>query len=211
MRIYIYILIYIYIYIYIYISLSIYIYIYDIYIYIYIYTYIYIYVYIYIYIHTHTYIHTYIHNIGCAISQESASAATSGVRTAARWQMSTTSERPASAVDSHDFDSIRIISNRGSQIPEPLLIFTSKYTLKVQISQGLGSFFQIELLKTGRTSQQNKAVSCIVVRVKSCMGRSRTENLDFTGFESVRLLISSGGILRSIGGVPRSIGNFPEV
>ena len=37
----------------------------------------------------------------------------------------------------------------GSRIPEPLLSFTSRYPLRVQISQGLGPFFQIELLKTG--------------------------------------------------------------
>ena len=39
--------------------------------------------------------------------------------------------------------SIRNISNRGSRIPEPLLMFTSKCPLKVQISQVLGPFFQI--------------------------------------------------------------------
>ena len=33
----------------------------------------------------------------------------------------------------------------ASQIPEPLLIFTSRRPLKVQISQGQGPFFQIEL------------------------------------------------------------------
>ena len=37
--------------------------------------------------------------------------------------------------------SIRRNSNRESQIPEPLLIFTSRCPLKVQISQGLGLFF----------------------------------------------------------------------
>ena len=45
--------------------------------------------------------------------------------------------------------SIRIVSSSGSQIPEPLLIFTSKCALKAQISQGLGPSFQIELSKTG--------------------------------------------------------------
>ena len=42
------------------------------------------------------------------------------------------------------------MSNRGSQIPEPLLVFTSKCPWKLQISQGLGPLFHIELLKTGR-------------------------------------------------------------
>ena len=44
--------------------------------------------------------------------------------------------------------SIRWISNWGSRIPETLLVFTSKCPLKVQISQGLGPFSQIELLRT---------------------------------------------------------------
>ena len=34
-------------------------------------------------------------------------------------------------------------------------MFTSTCPLKVQISQGLGPFFQIELLKTGRRKQEN--------------------------------------------------------
>ena len=41
--------------------------------------------------------------------------------------------------------SIRKFSNRGSRIPEPLLVFTSKCPLKIQVSQGLGPFFQIEV------------------------------------------------------------------
>ena len=41
--------------------------------------------------------------------------------------------------------SIRKISNCGSQIPEPSLMFNSTCPLKVQISQGLGPFFLIEL------------------------------------------------------------------
>ena len=44
--------------------------------------------------------------------------------------------------------SIRTISSWGYQIPEPLLVFASQCPLKVQISQGLGPFFQIYLLKT---------------------------------------------------------------
>ena len=39
--------------------------------------------------------------------------------------------------------SIRIISNRGSQIPDPLLIPTSRCPLKVQISQRLASFSKL--------------------------------------------------------------------
>ena len=45
---------------------------------------------------------------------------------------------------------IRIISDAGSRIPEPLLCVTSMCPLRVQISQGLGTFFQIELLKASR-------------------------------------------------------------
>ena len=51
-------------------------------------------------------------------------------------------------VGSHNFNSHDLrfrVSN-----PKPLLMFTSKCLFKVQISQGLGPFFQIELLKTGR-------------------------------------------------------------
>ena len=48
---------------------------------------------------------------------------------------------------------IHIISNRGSQIPELLLSFTSICHLSAQISVGLGPFFPIELLKTGRKEQ----------------------------------------------------------
>ena len=47
---------------------------------------------------------------------------------------------------------IRKVSKWGSQIPEPVLIFTSEHPLKAQISQGLGPSLQIELLKTGRVS-----------------------------------------------------------
>ena len=46
--------------------------------------------------------------------------------------------------------STREISNRGSNIQEPLLAFASKCPLKVQISQEPGPFVQIELLKTDR-------------------------------------------------------------
>ena len=38
--------------------------------------------------------------------------------------------------------SIHKLSNRGSRIPEPLLSFTLECLLRVQISQGLGPFFQ---------------------------------------------------------------------
>ena len=47
--------------------------------------------------------------------------------------------------------STRTFSNGGSQIPEPLLMLTSTCPVKVQISQGLGPFLQIEPSKTGRT------------------------------------------------------------
>ena len=44
------------------------------------------------------------------------------------------------------------ISNWGSRIPGSLLILTWQSPLRVQTSQGLCPFFQIELLKTGRRS-----------------------------------------------------------
>ena len=44
-------------------------------------------------------------------------------------------------------------SNRGPRIPEAMRVFTSKCPLKVQISQELGIFVQIELLKTGRAAE----------------------------------------------------------
>ena len=49
---------------------------------------------------------------------------------------------------------IYTISNCGSQISEPLFVFTSKCPLKVQISRGLGPFSQIELFKTGCTKRR---------------------------------------------------------
>ena len=45
--------------------------------------------------------------------------------------------------------SIHTTSSWGSQIPKPLIMSNSKHPLKVWISQGLGPFFQIVLLKTG--------------------------------------------------------------
>ena len=56
--------------------------------------------------------------------------------------------------------SIRETSIRGSRIPEPLFIFALKCPLQVQISQGRGwvHFFQIELLKTGRTRDAFEAM-----------------------------------------------------
>ena len=42
--------------------------------------------------------------------------------------------------------STRKVSNRGSWIPEPLLLLPSECRLKAQISQGLGPLFQIQLL-----------------------------------------------------------------
>ena len=52
--------------------------------------------------------------------------------------------RRAGALRSALISSIHKFSNRGSRIPEPLPIFTSTCTLKVEIPQGLGTFFQIE-------------------------------------------------------------------
>ena len=64
-------------------------------------------------------------------------------------------------------ESVRSISNRGSRTPEPLLMSTSKYPLKVQISQALGTFLQVKLFKTGRTANL------------------RTKIMDFRGFDSL--------------------------
>ena len=50
------------------------------------------------------------------------------------------------------FQFVRFQNNGGSQILEPLLIFTSACPLKAQISQWLGPFFQTELFKTGHTA-----------------------------------------------------------
>ena len=63
----------------------------------------------------------------------------------------------------------------GLQIPEPLLISNSKCPLKVQNSQGLGPFFRIELLKTGRTTRcsprrkaQGRFVMIITIVIHCC-------------------------------------------
>ena len=56
--------------------------------------------------------------------------------------------------------SIRNIFNGGSQIPEPLLMFTSTCLLKAQVSQGLGHSFQIEL---GNFTSQDFGVFCAVL------------------------------------------------
>ena len=69
---------------------------------------------------------------------------------------------PSSAMQSVLMIPIRQISNRGSQIPEPLLMFTSKCPLKVQTSQGLGPFSQIELLKTDRTLSLSLSLSAYI-------------------------------------------------
>ena len=52
--------------------------------------------------------------------------------------------------------SLRIRSNWGSQIPEPLLGFTSKCPLTFRMAQGLCPFFKLQLLKTGRTARDGK-------------------------------------------------------
>ena len=59
------------------------------------------------------------------------------------------------------------ISNRGSQIPEPLLMFNSKRPLKVQISRGLGPFFHIELLKLAVMRSSSNARNGIASRSSS--------------------------------------------
>ena len=41
--------------------------------------------------------------------------------------------------------------SEGLNISEALLMFTSRCLLRVQVSQGLGPYVRIELLKTGRT------------------------------------------------------------
>ena len=59
------------------------------------------------------------------------------------------------------------ISNAGSRIPEPLLMLTSKCPLKVQVSQVLGTFFLIELLKTGCMDQEHPPQKCLTFYVLS--------------------------------------------
>ena len=58
---------------------------------------------------------------------------------------------------------IYTISNRGSQIPEPLLVFTSTCPLTVQMSQGLGQFFKIGPSKAGRTH----SFACELLRIST--------------------------------------------
>ena len=62
--------------------------------------------------------------------------------------------------------SFRNISIRGSNISEPLLMFTSGYPFKVQISQGLGQFAHVVVLKSdrGRTGVCTALSSEIVSR-----------------------------------------------
>ena len=52
--------------------------------------------------------------------------------------------------------STRRPSNRGSRTREPLIVLTSACPLTVQISQGLGPFFQIGLSKTDRSACEVK-------------------------------------------------------
>ena len=69
--------------------------------------------------------------------------------------------------------SISIIPNRGSRIPEPLLMFTSKCPLNVQISQGLSQILQIELLETGRA-----CITCHFGSITLCFCISRRVLVD---------------------------------
>ena len=59
-------------------------------------------------------------------------------------------------VRSHSFNS-QTIKVRVPESQSRCLSFTSECPLKVQISRGLGPFFQIELLKTGRGPSPNRS------------------------------------------------------
>ena len=55
--------------------------------------------------------------------------------------------------------SVREISNRGSRIQEPWLMFTSKCPLKVQISQGLEDYLKHKRLKSDRATVSSNIFS----------------------------------------------------
>ena len=95
--------------------------------YIYIYIYICIYIYIYIYMYTHNYMY-YIIYIYIYITYYISIIAS-----------------PEGALRSVLINSIRKTSNWGSRIQEPLLMFTSNCTLRVQTSKGLDPFLQIQM------------------------------------------------------------------
>ena len=51
------------------------------------------------------------------------------------------------------------ISDWGPQILEPLLVFSSKFPLKVRISQGLGPFFKIEALNNNENNSSSSSTT----------------------------------------------------
>ena len=83
--------------------------------------------------------------------------------------------------------SIRTISDRGSQIPEPLILLTSECPLEVQISQGLGPFSQVELNKNWPYKHRRPEDGSLLrsTSSKTCFGRAicagDVEALDFKG------------------------------
>ena len=105
------------------------------------------YVYIYIYIYSYTvlslsiyiYIYAYVYVYVCLLAWCSESPCAPSARVCL----------PDAVLRSVLIISTRRTSNGGPQIPEPVPTLPSKRPLKVQISQGLGPFLQIELLKTG--------------------------------------------------------------
>ena len=87
------------------------------------------------------------------------------------------------------------MSNCGSQIPESSLIFTSTCPLKVQISQGLDPFFQIELLKPAVWfCDRDRGLFPFYYRIRSHHVASRRAALHRT----VSHRIAWGGALQSI-------------
>ena len=112
-------------------------------------TYIHMYIYIYTYVCIYIYIYTYIH-VGVGARDFNLDSSRRGSPRIVAFVKLLMARKLA--VRSILIISIHTISNLWSRIPEPLLISTSKYPLKVQISQGLGTLFQVELLKTGRTA-----------------------------------------------------------
>lgn len=82
--------------------------------------------------------------------------------------------------------STRKVANRGSRIPEPLLVLTPRGPLKVQISQGMCPFFQIELLKTGRTDYPFMQPLSIIFQRESLMPKSRSSSPPQDTFRGVQ-------------------------
>ena len=111
--------------------------------------------------------------------------------------------------------SARKISNRGPQIPEPLLVFTSKCPFKVQISQGLGPLFQIETFwelavqcntlqcKSGTLFAREHAGSLLNARRRIAVAVCRAKTLGGSTSRGLQRQTSHSIFLRVNKGVPR--------